>query len=363
MGSPRKPHIIVTSVHQAQYSETFIRDHVQGLPFAVHYLYGGYLANNHSTGTFIAPWLFRLFPIGRPFLEKALLKYIMDNDIQAVLAEYGPVGVHWAPICKKAGVPLFVYFHGYDATKGSVLKEYKARYKDLFDQAAGIFVVSRAMEQKLLDLGASPEKIVFAPCGANMKLFLPIKPAEKPVLLSVGRFSETKSPESTIQAFAKALKKVPDAQLRMAGKGELLPSCRALVMELEIDDNVEFLGVIKPEEVYAEMQAARAFVQHSVTTEEGETEGSPVAIMEAGAAGLPVISTRHAGIPEMVLHEKTGLLVDENDIDGMADAMVRLLTDKPLADAMGAAAHQHIAEHYSLERNLRILTEAINKVL
>lgn len=363
MEPQRRPHIIVTSVHLAQYSETFIRNHVQGLPYTVHYLYGGYLANNHSTGTLIAPWLFRLFPIGRPFLEKALLRYIFDQDISAVLAEYGPVGVHWAPVCKKVGVPLFVYFHGYDATKGSVLKEYGSRYKSLFQQAAGIFVVSRAMERKLIDMGAPAEKVIFAPCGADMELFLPKMPSEKPVLLSVGRFADTKSPETTIKAFAKALEQVPDAELRMAGKGELLPGCRALVMELGIEDNVEFLGVIKPEEVYKEMQGARAFVQHSVTTEEGETEGSPVAIMEAGAAGLPVIATRHAGIPEMVLHGETGLLVDEHDVQGMADAMVRILTDKELADRLGQAAHQHIAEHYSLQRNLRILTEAINKVI
>ena len=363
MQATHKPHIIVTSVHQAQYSETFIRSHVQGLPYAVHYLYGGYLANNHSTGTFIAPWLYSLFPIGRPFLEKALLKYIMDNEIQAVLSEYGPVGVHWASVCKKAGIPLFVYFHGYDATKASVLKEYKTKYQELFDQAAGIFVVSGAMQQKLFDMGAPADKLVFAPCGADMELFRPKPPADGQVLLSVGRFADTKSPETTIQAFALALKHLPNAMLRMAGKGALLPACRALVMELEIEDSVEFLGVIKPSEVYAEMQAARAFVQHSVTTEEGETEGSPVAIMEAGAAGLPVIATRHAGIPEIVLHERTGILVDEHDVQGMADAMVRILTDKPLADAMGAAAHLHIAEHYSLERNLRILTETINKVL
>lgn len=363
MEPQRRPHIIVTSVHQAQYSETFIRHHVQGLPYAVHYLSGGYLPNNHSTGTFISSWLFRLFPIAKPFLEKALLRFVIDNDIQAVLAEYGPVGVHWAPICKKAGVPLFVYFHGYDATNGSVLKEYGARYKALFQQAAGIFVVSRAMEQKMIDMGAPAEKIIFAPCGANMEVFLPKKPSEKPVLLSVGRFAETKSPETTIEAFALALKKVPDAKLRMAGTGDLLPSCRALVMELEIEDSVEFLGVIEPDEVYKEMQGARAFVQHSVTTDEGETEGSPVAIMEAGAAGLPVISTKHAGIPEMVLNGTTGLLVDERDAQGMADAMVRILTDKSLADSMGEAAHKHIAEHYSLDRNLRILTEAINKVI
>ena len=79
------------------------------------------------------------------------------------------------------------------------------------------------------------------------------------------------------------------------------------------------------------MRHARAFLQHSVVAQDGESEGTPVSVMEAGASGMPVIATRHAGIPEVVVNEETGVLVDEHNVSAMSDAIVRLAQDPALA--------------------------------
>jgi len=111
---------------------------------------------------------------------------------------------------------------------------------------------------------------------------------------------------------------------------------------------VTLLGPQPHERVLDELDRAYAFVQHSITAPDGDQEGAPVSIMEAGAAGVPVVSTRHSGIPNLVQHGMTGLLVAEHDIHGMARAMKRLLSDPARAHAMGQAAARHMQAHFSV---------------
>jgi glycosyltransferase involved in cell wall biosynthesis len=92
-----------------------------------------------------------------------------------------------------------------------------------------------------------------------------------------------------------------------------------------MSSSVEFLGVRTPSEISDILRGARAFVQHSIRTSYGDSESLGVVFLEAGASGVPVIATRHDGIPEVVIDEETGLLVDEGDIDGMAEQMIRLV--------------------------------------
>jgi glycosyltransferase involved in cell wall biosynthesis len=100
------------------------------------------------------------------------------------------------------------------------------------------------------------------------------------------------------------------------------------------------------------MRAGRCFVQHSIEAASGDSEGTPVAVLEAGATGLPVVSTRHGGIPEVVIDGRTGLLVDEGDWQGMARAMATLAANPRLAAQLGAEARQHVEEHFSIDRSI-----------
>lgn len=364
MHNSSTPNIIVASVNKNAYSETFIKHHVQRLPYRVHFCYGGYYPTHADERPLIPSWLAGLYPINVPIIKYMLLRHIRYYKIKLVLAEYGTVAVHWMDVCKKAGIPLLVYFHGYDITRKAELIRYHWAYKRLFKQAALYYSVSHAMTDQLIKLGADPEKIVYNPCGADMDRFKPVDAgANEPILLAVGRFCETKGPRKTIRAFAKALKEVPEARLRMVGGGELYFESRKLANELSIDKQVDFLEVLASEAVSREMSHARAFVQHSVTASNGETEGAPVAIMEAGATGLPVISTIHAGIPDIIINGETGILVEEGDIDGMAKAMIAMLKDPEKASEMGRKAHQHVQQYFSLQRNIRILTETMERFL
>jgi glycosyltransferase involved in cell wall biosynthesis len=135
--------------------------------------------------------------------------------------------------------------------------------------------------------------------------------------------------------------------------------CRDLAGALELAASVDFPGRLPQEEVARAMQGARAFVQHSVTASTGDAEGTPVAILEAGASGLPVVATRHTGIAESVVEDETGFLVDERDVGGMAEHMIRLAREPELAAEIGAAARERVVAEYSMERRNRVLHDIL----
>ena len=286
-------------------------------------------------------------------ITSAYLKAFRRARATAVLAEFGQAGVVAWEACRRLRLPLIVHFHGADVSKHAVLDAYGDRYRRLFGNARALVVVSRAMQRKLISLGAPPAAVHWNPAGVDCDAFRNAAPAAAdPTFLAVGRFVDKKAPQLTILAFADVYRRRPQARLRMIGNGPLLDACRDLAGGLGLADAVTFLDAQPHPVIQDEMRRARAFVQHSIEARSGDCEGTPVAILEAGASGLPVVSTRHAGIPDVVIERETGLLVDEHDVRGMADAMVRLVDEPALAGRLGAAARDHVRAHHSMQHSL-----------
>ncbi len=277
-----------------------------------------------------------------------------------VLAEYGPTGVRLVDACLRARVPLVVHFHGYDASVRAVLDEHRDGYRRLFEAAAAIIVVSRAMERALLALGAPRAKVHYCAYGVDCEKFTPGDAASAPpVAVAVGRLVDKKAPRLTILAFSRAQRDRSQARLRIVGDGPLLGPCMDLVSALGLQREVVFLGHQPHDVIRDELRAARCFVQHSVQALNGDCEGTPNAVLEAGASGLPSVVTRHAGIPDVVRDGETGFLVDERDVEGMAAGMSRLFADRELAGRMGAAARAHMVSEYALDQRLAALWSVI----
>ncbi len=361
---------LVRSVSSA-YSETFIDDHIAYLSNDVQVVHGRPLPMYDLKGdTVLEPEVFETIRRTRRQEDKqalyteALAGYLEKSGFDVVLAEYGTNGAKVYKACEQAGVPCVVHFHGYDASKQSILREFEKEYQQMFDSAASLIVVSRAMLEKLVTLGAPREKIVLNPCGVSVARHdLACPEQSPPVFLSVGRFVEKKAPNLTIRAFSRMAGKAPDSRLVMAGDGPLFSICRKLALHLGIQEQVIFTGVQSRRSVAKLMRLSRAFVQHSITAPNGDSEGLPVAVMEAGAAGLPVISTRHAGIPDAVVHGTHGFLVEEKDEEAMAEAMRTLATDPELAGQMGRRYRDRIAMSFSRKRSITGLRQVINNVL
>ncbi len=362
------------------WSSSFVRAHIESLKGAKVVLKGYYPDLREGTRSI------RFFYSSRPVLRKlvkilphflyekkvglwaqtydgrhdAIAGFMNRYNVDVILAEFGIHGCTMTPHAKKLGIPMVVHFHGHDAHRDPLLVDFLDRYREMFDYASSVISVSRFMSEKLIRMGCPAEKIVFNPYGPRDSFF-DNQSTYGDVLLAIGRFTDIKAPHLTVLAFQKVLQQFPHATLVMGGHGELLEACQTLALALGIDSQIQFLGPLRHEQVMPLFSKACCFVQHSVQPTYGDAEGTPVAILEAGAAGLPVVSTRHAGIRDAVIDGETGFLVDERDIDGMAEAMIRLLADKSLCRDMGERAREHIRANYNIKRHLSCIDGLIEE--
>ena len=365
-------------------SETFIKAHVERLPFDVVALSGRDLAycrdgvslretHARAAGYRDATWLNilprylefrirrRLFSTPDDFeIAKTFLK---AEKIDVVLAEYGPTAAFISPVCESLNVPLVAHFHGFDASRFDILATFASRYRRMFAYASAVISVSTAMSAALQDAGCPAEKIHLNPYGPAPEFFEVEPSYNSDTIVAVGRHTPKKAPYLTLDAFRRAKEKIPELRLVSIGDGELFETSERLVKAWGLGSCVALLGAAGPAVVRAKMSEAFAFVQHSVRARDGDAEGTPVAVIEAGAAGLPVISTRHAGIPEVVRDGETGYLVEPGDSASMAERILELATDRVKARSLGAASRAWIRENYSLERHLGTLDAILQAAL
>jgi glycosyltransferase involved in cell wall biosynthesis len=358
-------------------SETFIRANLRGLPFETIAYFGDDLSwrrpaqGAYALAVLLSKLLTRAGLRRAATLPPSLVAWALcrRHRPDALIAEFGFHAVRVMEASTWSGIPLVVQFHGSDASARNRVVPLRERYRRLLTIAAGVVAKSEPMRRTLVELGAPADRVVVSPCGADARLFHGAAPERAPAaFLAVGRFVAKKGPLLTIRAFAAARDALPPEealllQLDMVGDGPLLPAARALVNELGLRDQVRFPGLCPPSEVAERMRRCRAFLQHSLVAPDGDSEGSPVSVMEAQLSGLPVIATRHAGIPEVVLEGETGLLVDEGDVPGMAAAMARLATDPELAGGMGQAAARRAGSAFTVAHHLEAVADLVERVV
>ena len=143
----------------------------------------------------------------------------------------------------------------------------------------------------------------------------------------------------------------------------MLIACNNLIRQFGLQDNIFLPGIIGQEEFLNYLKESIAFVQHSITAENGDAEGTPLSILEASAAGLPVISTFHGGIPDVIEHGKTGLLVKEHDVQGMAKEMISLLENPEIARKLGTNGKANIRQNFTLKKHILVLNELVDKAV
>ncbi len=365
-GSQRR--LLVFAPTRRAASETFVRANLAGLPFAVQAYFGDECPwrQPDRCAYGMSVWLSKVFTrlgwlrvAGWPAARVAEV-LIRRHQPDLMMAEFGFHAVRVMDAAKATGVPLVVHFRGSDLSAQSKVGVLKSRYRHLLRFADGVICKSEPMAQTLRQLGANPSRLLISASGANTALFYGSNPSQAaPVFLAVGRFVPKKGPLHTIRAFQQQ----PLGQLWMVGEGPLLLQAEALVQDLGLQDRVRFFGALPQVKVAALMREARVFVQHSLVAADGDSEGNPVSVMEAQLSGLPVVATRHGGIPEVVLDQQTGCLVEEGDVSGMAAAMQHLMADPLLAERYGAAGRRQILAGFTLEHHLQDVTKFLEMVM
>jgi glycosyltransferase involved in cell wall biosynthesis len=288
--------------------------------------------------------------------EARVRSFLQRHGVTAVLAEYGPNGVLLRRACVRAGVLLYVHFHGFDATRLARKGRWRRYYRRLFRDAAGVIVPSKFLASRLLELGCPHDKLHVSPNGIDPSQLSETQRATGRVV-AIGRLVEKKAPHLTIRAFSRVRRERPDATLVMIGDGGLRALCDVEIEENGLQQCVEMLGAQGPDRVKRELAAAQIFAQHSVTAQDGDMESFGISLVEAMASSVPVVTTNHNGFRETVADGETGLLVEEHDVDGMAAAMLSLLNDPERAEAMGRAGRARVEALFTRERTATRLRE------
>ena len=276
-----------------------------------------------------------------------LTRALAALDPAVVHAHFGGDGWMISRAAARLGVPLVVTVHGHDVTRqpaagGPRGLRHRRNLRTAFDRAAVILAVSGHIRDRAIARGADPAKVRVHHTGVPVPAAA--EPAEKRWDVAfVGRLVAKKGADDLLAALARCR-----ARAVLIGDGPLAPELRRRAAELGAD--VTFTGALPPAAVTAHLRAARMLAAPSKTAPDGDSEGLPTTVLEAAALGLPVVATRHSGIPEAVLHGETGLLSAEGDPAALAAHIERLLADGPLRAGFGARGRAYVAEHFDLAR-------------
>jgi colanic acid/amylovoran biosynthesis glycosyltransferase len=282
-----------------------------------------------------------------------ILPFLGAHRFDIAHCHFGPNGV-LATFLREAGVlrgRIVTSFHGYDMT--SFLRvEGEGVYDGLFQQGDLFLPISERWKERLIGMGCPPEKTEVHRMGIDLaRCRCRDRPADSPQVevLSVARLVEKKGLEYGIRAVANLLTRGEDLRYSIVGDGPLREDLDRLIGDLGFADRMRILGWMDQEEVLDRMGRSHIFLAPSVTGPDGDQEGIPVVLMEAMALGLPVVSTHHSGIPELVKDGKTGFLVSERDPEGLAEKLLVLLQDPYAMRQMGLEGRLHIEGNYDID--------------
>jgi colanic acid/amylovoran biosynthesis glycosyltransferase len=251
------------------------------------------------------------------------------------------------------GGELVVAFRGADTTK-YVARRGPRVYARTFRQARLLLPVCDFLGRRLVDLGAPPERVVVHRTGIDLRRW-PYREREpkgggRLRLVTVGRLVEKKGIEYVLRAVRILVDRGLDIEYRILGDGPRRDRVAALAAELGLEQRVVLHGRHAQEKLRDWLEGSDMLVAASVTAADGDEEGIPNVLKEAMALGLPVVGTRHAGIPELIEDGVSGLLVAERDEAGLADALERLAREPGRWAAMGRAGRAKVEMEYDIDR-------------
>lgn len=239
--------------------------------------------------------------------------------------------------------------------------------KRVFASCQKIFALSRYTREKIVELGAPPERIEIVPGGVSehwFRLQHRPPPPERPVLLTVARLDPHKGHDRVIQALPQILAFAPGLRYVLVGpEAGNWPRLEKLAQDLGVIENVQYCGSVTQEELFAHYEQATVFVMAS-REEPGRmdlVEGFGLTFLEAGAVGLPCVAGNSGGVPDAVEHEVSGLLVDPESPDAIAGAVLRLLQDPELASRLGRQARERAWAHFRWQHIAARMLQAISK--
>jgi len=298
----------------------------------------------------------------QPVLRRLLKKY----RPKALHVHFGWMAARVADVLVSSRIPYTVVIHGSDINlamerPGAV---YARRLLRAMASAEKVLFVSEHLYEKGVALGCPKDRAEVFYLGVPVSGAL-AKPGvgEGVKLVCTGRFVPVKGHEWLLRTFAEVLEHHNEATLCLIGTGELREEMIRLAGELGISDSVRFRENLLSSEVREELLNSHIYVQSSIVTETGRTEGLGIAVQEAMSLGLPVVGSQCGGIPESIVHEETGLLVECGDTRGLADSLCRLAENPAERIRFGKAGYERVLEKFDQGKRNAALVELVRSMI
>lgn len=289
-----------------------------------------------------------------------------QRRINTILCQYANAATssHYYEMLRTTKHPVFIQVHGYDIIRKSAIEnpEQQQRFRTLANRHY-ILCNSQYMHDMLVTHWSAPsERIFIKPCGIDIPTQTVQHPPKSEVtILYLGRLIDFKGPDLTIRAFERACERGLNGRLIIAGDGKLMPVCRELVENSPYRDRITLTGAVTLEEGDQLRQQADIFTHHARDMPHGAVETFGVAIVEAMAVGLPVVTCPLGGIKETVIGGETGIFFNSEDIEAQADALLQLANDHELRARLGAAGRERVKALYSLEQERDTLLQILGR--
>lgn len=290
-------------------------------------------------------------PLPRSILLFVAHTFLTRGDYDVVHGHFGQYGQVLTEL-REIGIlrgKVFATFYGGDVLMAT--RQYGTDcYSTLFQKGDRVLAISAFMKSQLIDFGCPPEKLQIHHLGIDCAHFHRKRPRQSENssirLLSISRLVEKKGLEYAIRAFGLIAPDSPTCHYDIIGDGPLEPSLMQLVQELNLQDQVRFLGSMTQDKILEILETVDLFILPSVTSSDGDQEGTPTVLIEALAMELPVLSTRHAGVPEVVPDSQAGYLVEERDFVGLSARLSELVADPAQRKSMGEFGRQHVLKEF-----------------
>ncbi len=296
--------------------------------------------------------------------EAARMRAVLRAEKARVLhVFFGNVAVHLLPLLESVDIPIVVSFHGADVTGAIATPGYRAARERMFAKASRVACRSEALVEAVHRLGCPRGKLCVVRTALPDLVFhertLPADGAIR--LVQACRLIAKKGLATSLEAFAELVPRFPRMTFVIAGTGPLEAELRARADQLGVGGRVHFAGFLEQPALRDLLTSAQFFL-HPSESVNGDTEGIPNGLLEAMAMGLPVVTTRHGGIPEAVENGVSGMLCAERNAGEVAAAVERLIGDPALyanIAADGAAAARAKFSREAVGASLRRLYEGV----
>lgn len=276
------------------------------------------------------------------------------HNIRLVHAHFGPEAVELMRVAERLDLPLVTTFYGFDMSSCPQRKGWMEKYRELFEKGDVFLVEGPHMYKKLLELGCPPAKAKVQRIGVKVD-DIPYRerqkaPGEKMIFLFCGRFIEKKGLIYALQAFQKLMDEgISNFELRVMGDGPLMPEIRSYLAARSVREKTVLLGYQPHAEFYRQLQEADVMVAPSVTGSDGNSEGgAPTTILEAQAAGVPVVASLHADIPNVVLPGGSALLSPERDVPALANNLRHMIEHPEELPSFGRAGRAFVRANHDI---------------